>query len=86
MTKNISRLLAVFLAGVMCICSTAPVYALEINDLQNADIVFENAITEFEATGEPIIPQYKVLLNGVELVKDVDYVCLLYTSPSPRDS
>ena len=35
MTKNISRLLAVFLAGVMCICSTAPVYALEINDLEN---------------------------------------------------
>lgn len=77
MTKNISRLLAVFLAGVMCICSTAPVYALEINDLENADIVFENAITEFEATGEPIIPQYKVLLDGVELVKDVDYVELL---------
>ena len=77
MTKNISRLLAVFLAGVICICSTAPVYALEINDLENADIVFENSITEFEATGEPIIPEYKVFLNGVELVKDVDYVELL---------
>ena len=65
MTKNISRLLAVFLAGVMCICSTAPVYALEINDLENADIVFENSITEFEATGKPIVPSYKVFFNGV---------------------
>ena len=40
MTKNISRLLAVFLAVAMCICSTAPVYALEVNNLENADIDF----------------------------------------------
>lgn len=77
MTKNISRLLAVFLAVVMCICSTAPVYALEINDLENADIVFENSITKFEATGKPIVPSYKVLFNGKELVKNEDYFELL---------
>ena len=77
MTKNISRLLAVFLAAVMCICSTAPVYALETKDLSNADIVFENNVTKFEATGAPIVPKYKVLLDEVELVKGVDYVELL---------
>lgn len=71
--KLTKRIFAVIISLVLLIGTAVPAYAEEKFDLQNAVISFENGITEYEANGEPVTPNYTVTANDYLLTKDVDF-------------
>lgn len=72
--KKTNKIFAVILSLVLLIATAMPVYADDSKtDLKDANIAFENGITEYEATGKPVTPDYSVMVGDVLLTKDVDY-------------
>ena len=72
--KKTNKIFAVILSLVLLIANAMPVYADDSKtDLKDANIAFENGITEYEATGKPITPDQSVMVGDVLLTKDVDY-------------
>ena len=72
--KKTNKIFAVILSLVLLIATAMPVYADDSKtDLKDANIAFENGITEYEATGKPVTPDYSVMVGDVLLTRDVDY-------------
>ena len=72
--KKTNKIFAIILSLVLLIATAMPVYADDSKtDLKDANIAFENGITEYEATGKPVTPDYSVMVGDVLLTRDVDY-------------